>query len=163
MNAIFRRVSVRKFQDRPVTEEQVERLLRAAMAAPSATNQQPWEFYVVRDRGLLERLAGCHAYSMCAKNAALAVVPCFRKDTAHPEYAQIDLSAATENLLLEAVELGLGAVWLGIAPIRERMDAVRDILGLPEHLEAFAVVPVGYPEREKPRQDRYDPARVHLL
>ena len=80
---------------------------------------------------------------MSAKNATMAVVPCFRKDTAHPEYAQIDLSAATENLLLEAVELGLGAVWLGIAPIRERMDRVRDILGLPEHLEAFAVVPVG--------------------
>ena len=65
--------------------------------------------------------------------------------------------------LLEAVGLGLGAVWLGIAPIRERMDRVRDILGLPEHLGAFAVVPVGYPEREKTQQDRYDPARVHLL
>ena len=163
MNSIFQRVSVRKFQDKTVTDAQVEQLLRAAMAAPSATNQQPWEFYVVRDRELLLQLSACHAYSMSAKNATMAIVPCYRKNAAHPEYAQIDLSAATENLLLEAVELGLGAVWLGIAPVRERMDKMREILNLPDQLEAFAIVPVGYPEREKAQQDRYDPARVHCL
>ncbi|MBU5434296.1 nitroreductase family protein [Pseudoflavonifractor sp. MSJ-37] len=160
---IFQRVSVRKFTDAPVTDEQVERLLRAAMAAPSATNQQPWEFYVVRDPEKLMELSRCHEYSMCVKNATLALVPCYRKEARHPEYLHLDLSAATENILLEAVQMGLGGTWLGIAPVPDRMAKMREILDLPEGLEAFAIVPLGQPERDKPRQDRYDPSRVHTL
>lgn len=161
MNETFRRVSVRRFQDRPVGGEKTELLLRAAMAAPSAGNQQPWEFYVVTNRMRLGELAACSPYAGCLKNAPLGIVVCCRKDCPMPEYAQIDCSAAIENLLLEAVSQGLGAVWLGVAPLAERMEAARQVLRLPEHLDAFAFIACGYPAEERPWQDRYDPARVH--
>ena len=164
MNSIFTRISVRRYQDRPVEQEKVEQLLRAAMAAPSARNEQPWEFYVVTNREVLERLSWCSPYTHCAARAPLAIVPCWRKARRLAQaYNDIDLSAATENLLLEAVELGLGAVWMGVSPIRERMDAVAEVLSLPDTLEPFAIVPVGYPGEERPQEDRFDPDRIHYI
>lgn len=80
-----------------------------------------------------------------------------------PEYAQIDLSASVENLLLEADSLGLGAVWLGIAPLKERMEAVRTVLNIPEDLDTFAIIPCGYPESVSPQQDRFDRQRIHYV
>lgn len=164
MSIIFERTSIRNYEDRPVEKEKVEQLLRAAMAAPSAGNQQSWEFYVVTDREKIEKLAGSSPYAGCAKRAPLVIVSCYRtKDVLFPEYAQIDLSACTENLLLEAAELGLGAVWLGIAPLTERMEAVKEILDLPEDLEAFALIPCGYPAEEKKQQDRFEEKRIHVV
>ena len=163
MDEIFRRISVRRFQSRPVEPEKAERLLRAAMAAPSARNQQPWEFYAVTRQEMLEELAACSPYSLCLAGAPLGIVVCIRRDCPRPEYAQIDCSAAVENLLLEAVSQGLGAVWLGIAPIEDRMEETRKALDLPEELEAFAFVACGYPDEARPQQDRYDPARVHWV
>lgn len=163
MDEIFRRTSVRRFTDQPVEREKVEQLLRAAMAAPSARNQQPWEFYAVTRRETLTDMADCSPFAGCLKHAPLGVAVCCRRDCLRPEYAQIDCSAATENLLLEAVSLGLGAVWLGIAPLEERMEAARKVLKLPENLYAFAFVACGYPAEERAWQDRYDPARVHLI
>ena len=160
MNEIFRRTSVRRFQERTVEAEKVEQLLRAAMAAPSAGNQQPWEFYTVTRRETLEALSGSSPYAGCLKGAPLGIVVCCRKNCPMPEYGQIDCSAATENLLLEAVSQGLGAVWLGIAPLEERMAAIRQVLRLPEHLYAFALIACGYPAEERPQQDRSEPARV---
>lgn len=161
MNEIFRRTSVRRFQERTVEPEKTEQLLRAAMAAPSAGNQQPWEFYTVTRRETLEALSGCSPYAGCLVEAPLGIVVCCRENCPMPEYRQIDCSAATENLLLEAVSQGLGAVWLGIAPLEERMAAVRQVLRLPEHLSAFALIACGYPAEERPQQDRYEPSRVH--
>ena len=162
MDVIFTRTSIRKYEDRPVEESKVEKLLRAAMAAPSAANQQPWEFYVVTDKARLQALAKSSQYAGPAANAPLAIVPCYNKEKLiFADYADIDMSAATENLLLEAESQGLGAVWLGIAPLQDRMEAVAGILSLPENLAAFAIVPVGYPVGKKPQQDRYDATRVH--
>lgn len=163
MNSIFHRTSVRKYRDGKIEKETVERLLRAAMAAPSACNQQPWEYYVVTDRRKLEELAASSPYAGCTKHAPLAFVACYREVCTVPEYAQIDLSASVENLLLEADAQGLGAVWLGIAPVAERMERVAEILALPEGLKAFAIIPCGYPAEEKEQQDRYDVSRVHYL
>lgn len=163
MSSIFHRVSIRKYQDKPVEQEKIEQMLRAAMAAPSACNQQPWEYYVVTDKAKIEELAGTSPAAGCAKRAPLAFVPCFRKELIAPEYADIDMSASVENLLLEAVELGLGAVWLGISPHPERMHAVEKVLDIPEHLSAFAIVPCGYPAEEKEQQDRFEDARVHYV
>ena len=163
MESIFHRISVRAYQGQPVEREKVERLLRAAMAAPSAGNQQPWEFYVTEDRAVLERLAACSPYAGCLKKAPLGIVLCTRRACRMPEYAAIDASAATENLLLEADALGLGAVWLGIAPLQERMEAVGQVLGLPDTLEAFAIVACGYPAEARPQQDRYEETRVHWV
>ncbi len=161
MNVIFNRTSIRKYQSREVENEKVELLLKAAMAAPSAGNQQPWEFYIIKNKDTLEKLSKCSPYAGCAKEAPVAIVNCYRKDIIMPEYGEIDLSASTENILLEAAELGLGAVWLGIAPLNDRMQKVKEILGIPDNLKPFAIIPLGYPANEKKQQDRYDESRVH--
>lgn len=161
MSSIFQRVSIRKYLDQPVEAEKIESMLRAAMAAPSAQNQQPWEYYVVQDKELIEKLSRVGQYTGCAKEASVVFVPCYRKDTIRPMYQQIDMSASVQNLLLRAVELNLGAVWMGIAPIEDRMRAVAEILDLPDTLLPFALIPCGYPAEARPQQDRYDESRVH--
>ena len=95
--------------------------------------------------------------------APLGIVVCYRRNCRSLPHAPIDCSAAVENLLLEAVSLDLGAVWLGVAPVEEQMEAVRRVLSLPEELEAFAFVACGYPAEDRPRPDRYEPERVHWV
>ena len=163
MNEIFHRTSIRKYQNKPIDDEKIEKMLRAAMAAPSAGNQQPWEFYVVKDKNLLEKLSKTSPYAVCTASAPLAFVACYRVNCKMPEYAQIDMSASVENLLLEADSLGLGAVWLGIAPLKERMEAARSVLNIPENLEAFAIIPCGYPVSVNPQQNRFDKQRIHYI
>ena len=164
MNEIFTRRSIRRYEPRPVEPEKIERILRAAMAAPSAGNQQPWEFYVVRDREKIAELAKSHEYAGCAAGAPVVIVPCVKTDGLRfPELAEIDLAIATENILLEIVSQGLGGVWLGIAPLTERVEKVSAILGLGAGLRAFALVPLGYPAETKEPQDRFRPERVHFI
>ena len=146
MDNIYTRVSIRKYQDRPVEKEKTEAILRAAMQAPSAGNQQPWEFYVVTNK---------------EKLAALSEVSPYAGMT--PEYAQIDLSIAMENLWLETDAQGLGGVWLGIAPLEERMQAVEKILSIPDNLRAFAIFPYGYPAEERKQQNRFEESRIHYV
>ena len=161
MNSIFHRTSIRRYKEQKVENEKITEILKAAMAAPSAGNQQPWEFYVVRSNDKLQQLAATSPYAGCTAKASMAFVACYRKNCQMPEYAQIDLSASIENMLLRIDELGLGAVWFGIAPLQERMDAVRKVLNLPKELEAFAIIPCGYPAEEKIQQDRFEECRVH--
>lgn len=165
MNAIFHRVSIRKYEDKQVEQAKIEKMLRAAMAAPSACNQQPWEYYVVTNKTKIEELSQVSPYATCAKDAPLVFVACYRAADAliAPDYAEIDMSASVENLLLEADELGLGGVWMGIAPNGERMEAVREVIDLPENLYAFALIPCGYPAEARQQQDRYEECRVHYL
>lgn len=163
MNSIFHRISVRKYQDKPVEEEKIEMILKAAMAAPSARNQQPWEFYVVTDKAVIKELSMASPYATCAKDAPVVFVPCFRTEGLLPDYFNIDMSAAVQNMLLEADELGLGTVWMGISPNKERMEAVAKILNLPGKLRAFALVPCGYPAEERAQENRYDTSRVHYV
>lgn len=163
MKEIFHRTSIRKYTDQPVEADKVELLLRAAMAAPSAGNQQPWEFYVVTDKAVLNDLADCSPYAGPLRGAPIGIAVCCRSDCRMPEYAQIDCSAAIENLLLEADSIGLGAVWLGIAPLPERMEAAGRILGISENQYVFSLIACGYPAEERKQQDRYDTARVHYL
>ena len=163
MNSIFHRTSVRKFLDQAVETEKIDKMMRAAMAAPSAGNQQPWEYYVVTDKTKLEELSATSPYAGFTKEAPLAFVACYRKDCKIPLYAQIDLSASVENVLLEADALGLGAVWIGTAPLEERMEKVKQVLSIPDNLEAFAVIPCGYPVKVNAQQDRYDESRIHYV
>lgn len=163
MNAIYHRVSIRKFQERPVEEEKTQAILRAAMQAPSAANQQPWEFYVVTDREKLRALSETSPYAGMTKDAPAAIVPVYRVDCAILEYAEIDMSIALQNLWLETDAQGLGGVWLGIAPIEERMRAVEEVLNIPSHLRAFAIFPYGYPAEERKQQDRFDESRIHYV
>ena len=163
MNAIFHRTSVRRYTDEAVSEEQIELMLRAAMAAPSAHNQQPWEYYVVTDKAKIEELSHSTEFTGFCAGAPLVFVACSRKDSPVPEYVNIDMSASVENLLLEADELGLGACWMGIAPLEDRMDCVDKAIDIKDGLTAFALIAAGHPLKEKQQQDRFDPARVHYI
>lgn len=164
MNAIFTRTSTRQFTPDKVDSKYIVKILRAAMAAPSACNQQPWEFYVTDDPEIIARLSQVSPYAIPVKNAPAVIVPCYHTDglTAAP-MVQIDMAICTENILLEAEELGLGAVMIGIAPLEERMKAVADILKLPENFRVFTIIPIGYPVSKHPQEDRYEPSRVHTV
>ena len=163
MESIFRRRSIRKFENRQVEEEKMHLLLKAAMSAPTARNQREWEFVVVTDKAILKKLAEASPYAKPVEGAPLAIVPLVNKNKLEsPAYAHQDLGAATENILIEAEELGLGAVWLGIAPREERMESVSKTLKLPENVEPFAVIAVGYPGERKETEDRYDKEKVHF-
>ena len=162
--AIFTRRSIRRYQDRPVEEEKIEKLLRAAMAAPSAMNQQPWEFYVVKDKEKIRELGDATPHSRCVSGAPLAIVVCQKTGPKpSPAFADVDCAIATENMLLMATELGLGTVWIGTCPVESRVEKVGEILSLPDGLKAFARIGVGYPAEEKGPVDRYDEKRVHVL
>ncbi len=158
---IQNRRSIRNFAARPVEKEKIEKLLRAGMQAPSAANQQPWEFIVVQDQATLKKLSETHIYATPIADAPLGIVVLSNeKDLIFPVYWQQDLAAATENILLEAVELGLGAVWLGIAPEEDRMEYLKQFFNLPEGVQAFALLALGYSD-ENTFEDRFDPSRVH--
>lgn len=164
MDSIFHRISVRKYEDRPVEQEKIEKILAAGMQAPSATNQQPWEFYVVTNKEVLEKLGKSGPYSGPASKAPAAIVSVYRKNGLRvPEYAAIDLSIAMENIWLETDALGLGGVWIGTYPMHERMDAVREALHIPADLEVFALFPFGYPAESRPQENRIDQNRIHYV
>ena len=163
MKEIFTRVSIRKYQPRPVEPEKITAILRAAMAAPSAGNQQPWEFYVITNPELIAQLSTVSPYSGCAKGAPVVIVSAYREKLWAPMYAEIDMSIAMENLWLACEEQGLGGVWMGIAPQPERMQAVEQLVGIPEGLRAFAIFPLGYPAEERQQQDRFEESRIHYI
>ena len=162
MDAVLRRRSIRKYTGEPVSDDQVRRLLEAAMAAPSAGDERPWHFVVIRDPQLRDGVQAIHPYAHMVPQADLAILVCGDETLEqHKGYWVQDCSAATENLLVEAVEQGLGAVWLGIHPIADRVEGFRRLLGIPKHVIPFALVAVGHPAEQKPPADRYDPRRVH--
>lgn len=162
MNEIFHRISVRKYKDQPVEKEKILEVIKAGMQAPSAVNQQPWEFYVITERTMLNKLAECSPYAGPVRNAPCAIVTAYRKNVIAPEYAQIDMSICMENMWLETDSLGLGGVWLGIAPEEERMSAVEKAAGIPEDQRAFGIFALGYPAEERKQQDRFEKERIHF-
>lgn len=164
MDVINRRRSVRKFTDKPISDEHIELLLRAAMQAPSAGNQQPWAFVVVNDKLQLDALSRMSPYATPLNSAAIAIVVLGNQSEARfPENLEQDLSAATENILLEAVELNLGTTWLGISPIKDRMAYISEVLRLSHEMIPFAAIAVGHPEQEDANKfiDRFDPTRIY--
>ena len=162
---IMSRTSIRAFLDKPVSDETVEALLKAAMAAPSAKNSQPWSFVVIRDRALLEKLGDSLPNAKMTATAPVALAICGVLDKALPgearEYWIQDAAAATENFLLAVHALGLGAVWTGVHPISERIRIIREALHLPEGVEPFCLIPFGYPAVPASVKDKWDPSVVH--
>lgn len=160
LNTIFARRSIRKYTPDPVSEENIELLLKAAMAAPSASNRKPWQFVVVTERETLDALAGRHRHGKMLFDAPLCISVCGDLTEMERFWVQ-DCSAATENLLIAATALGLGAVWLGVYPRDERVAAVRETLGLPAHITPLNLISIGHPAEEKEPRTQYDEARVH--
>ncbi len=162
MNVIFQRVSIRSFLDKPVPDEMIQSLLKAAMQAPSASNRQPWHYVVIKDRNMLDEIPAIHPFAAMAKEASLGIVVCGDLTLSSIDgYWVQDCSAATQNILLQAVYLGLGAVWCGIYPRKERVDAFKELLQLPSHIIPLCVIPIGFPAIVPDPRERYLSERVH--
>jgi len=161
--AIFTRRSIREYTPQAVPDELVQELLATAMQAPSAGNQQPWHFIVVTERKQLDALADVLPFGKMLQAAPLGIVVCV--DLKLERYSGFwvqDCSAATQNLLLAAHARGLGAVWVGVYPLEERVAGLKQVLGLPEQVVPLCVVPIGYPAtRPEPPERRYDESRLH--
>ena len=161
---LMTRVSVREFTGEKISAEQIDTLLRAAMAAPSALNKQPWAFVVVTDEKIIAQLGESLPYSRCSNHPACAFIPCGDlSKTIEGDLAAFwinDVSAATENLLA-AHAMGLGAVWTGLHPDMNRVTMVQQLLGLPEHIIPLCVVPVGIPAEQPAVKDKYNPENIH--
>lgn len=162
MEAIHTRRSIRKFQSQPVPDELVKGLLAAAMSAPSAGNEQPWQFVVITEPQLLGQVPHINPYAAMAGRAPLGILVC--GDLAlekYPGYWVQDCSAAVQNLLLAAHGQGLGAVWTGIYPLNDRVEKFKELCRLPEPVIPLALVVIGYPAQKFPAEDRFRPDRVH--
>ena len=163
MKEIFERRSIRTFQDATVEKEKVERLLRAAMQAPSAMNQQPWEFLVIDEKESLQKLSLCMPDAKPVASSPLTIVLTANRNffRYEPDWKS-DMSAAAQNILLEAVYLGLGAVWMSVSAEESAVNHIRELYDLPSHIIPFALIAVGYPDKQKNRFiDRFHEERVH--
>ena len=162
LQTILSRRSIRKFTKESVSDQVITELLEAAMSAPSAGNEQPWHFIVIRDRQILDDIPNYHPYSHSLKEASVAIMVCGDSKLEQWKGCMVqDLSAATENILIAVQAKGLGAVWLGLHPEKERVEGVRKLLNIPQDVIPLCVIPVGYPAEQKPAANRYDSSRIH--
>jgi nitroreductase len=164
ITAIHQRKSVRNFTGEPVSADELETLLKAAMAAPSAVNCQPWEFVVVTERPTLNSLADALPYAKMLYKAGAAIIVCGLPKKAHKkmtEYAIIDSALASQNILLAAEAIGLGAIWTAAYPYPDRMAPVRSILDIPEDVIPLNVIPIGHPTGEDKPIDKYNDKNIH--
>ena len=162
LEAIFTRRSVRDFTHDPVSQEEIEKLLKAGMQAPSAGNEQPWHFVVIDDPDILHAVPEFHPYSKMLLDAPLAIQVCSDRKLEIKRASWIqDCSAATQNILLAAHAMGLGAVWLGIFPKSERVFGMQKLLNLPKDIRPFGLIAVGHPNNKPEPVDRFKEARVH--
>ena len=158
----FRRTSIRSYLPQPVSEEAIRTLLQAGMAAHSAGDQRPWHFVVIQDQDVRNRIAEIDPFAHMVPQSPTAILVCGDPTLQkHAGFWVQDCAAATENILIEAHLLGLGTVWLGVYPAEGRVQSLRRLLGLPENVIPFALVPVGYPAEHREPAHRYDNSRVH--
>jgi nitroreductase len=161
---IHSRKSVRNYTGEKVAKDDLVKIVRAGMAAPSAVNMQPWSFVIVTDRSQMDALAAGLPYAKMLDKAGAAIVVCALSTKAFQnklEYAILDASCASENILLAAEALGLGAVWTAVYPEQDRENLVRKVLGIPENVLPFCVIPVGRPTGVDMHQDKFDPENIH--
>ena len=168
IEAIAKRKSIRNFSDKKVEAEKVESLLRAAMRSPSGINGQPWEFVVVDDPEVLAAMKKASPGGRGLQTAPLAIVVLekeipFRVEKGLTWLGTQDLGACTENILLQAVEEGLGAGWMGVGPDTPGQAALSEVLGLPANVKPYSIVGVGYPaeDADLEAEDRFDAGRIH--
>lgn len=167
LKTIAERCSVRSYTPQSVPEEYVTEILKAAMAAPSSKNRQPWELVVVRSKSVLEALGSRLKHAAMTAHAPLAIVVCAKTHITLSDGSveenrswKVDAAAVTENILLAVTSLGLGAVWTE-ASDAERSGIVRDVLGIPEEVSPFCVIPIGYPAGEEKPKDKWNPSKIH--
>ncbi len=163
INSIMTRTSVRSYTSKPVEPEKIETMLRAAMAAPTGMNRQPWEFVVVTNREALDKIPSIIKGARSAAKAQLAIVILGEPKKSHNWL--LDCSAATENLLLAAHSMGLGAVWCGAYPdnAEGRVGQLRELLSFSAELEPLNVIVIGYPDKEPTIKDKWKPEKIHYV
>ena len=166
MSAIFERRSIRYFLPKQVEQEKLVRILRAGFEGPSAYNRRPWEFIVNTDLEERKAIAEMSPFAKMVPEAALTITPCVnlnlgRGDNHEDTWWIQDMAAATQNILLQIVEEGLGGVWLGWYPDQERVKAFSERFKLPPHILPFAVIALGYPARVPHAEFRFDSGKVH--
>ena len=162
MKAILTRRSVRSYKKRKIPENKIQELLKAAVSAPSAGNEQPWHFILIDKRDILDEITNFHPHSKMLLQAQFAIIVCGDTDLEKFKgYWMLDCSAATQNILLAARALGLGACWLGIYPRMERIKALKEMLKTPENIIPFAVISIGYTDKDQNTVERLDEFRIH--
>jgi nitroreductase len=160
LELMYSRRSIRDYTDEPVRDDDVEAMLRAAMAAPSAQDLRPWHFVVVRERDMLDELAEIHKYAYMLEKAPLAIVVCGDQETSKKHWVE-DTCAATQNLLLAATAVGLGGVWISLYPKKKYQKQARELLDIPEHVGVLCVLALGHPAERKKARSHYSQERVH--
>lgn len=164
MNAIFKRVSVRQFEEKAIESEKIEKILQAGFSAPSALNERPWEFYVVTNKDKLNELSKSSPYAKTVTNAPAVIVICYNTSTLkNLDFVDINCSVAAENMLIEMEELGLGGVFMALRPFDERVNAVAKILNTPKEVVPFNLMPFGYPKNKRQAKLMYNAERVHYV
>lgn len=165
LETIFNRTSIRSYSDQKVEKDQIMTLLKAGMSAPSAVNKQPWEFIVIDDKDLMGKISEELKNAAMIKKASCAIVVCgdlkLTLEGASQEYWIQDCSAATENILLAAHSMGLGAVWCGIYPGKERIEKLSNLLSLPENIIPLNIIPIGVRDKEQEPKDKWKEDRIH--
>ncbi|MEN6572643.1 MAG: nitroreductase family protein [Anaerolineaceae bacterium] len=163
LDFIFKRRSIRKFTDRPISEEDLTLLLQAGMAAPTAMNVRPWEFVVVTDREIIQQLRDSLVFGKHDPAAVIAVCgnTRFSNAKAANRFWVQDCSAAMENILLAATALGFGSVWVGVHPVTLFVKRVSEVLNLPASITPLGLIYLGYPAEQKEPRTQYDARKVH--
>lgn len=160
-NVIFTRRSIRRFLDKPIEHEKLERILKAGMQAPSAHNKQPWEFLVITEQDKKDAVSKMSPWAGMAAKAPVTIIVLGRTDSEMVRWIQQDLSACTQNILLQIAQEGLGGCWMGFYPDEERIAVCRKYFNLPENIVPFSVIALGYSEDENRFVDRSDMTKVH--
>jgi nitroreductase len=161
ITALLTRRSIRKFTDKSVAKKDIETILEAAMYAPSACNKQPWHFVVIDSKEIMNEIPKFMPNASLIKTAACAILVCGDENLAHDKiYWPVDCSAATQNILLAAHELGLGACWCGIYPRTERIASMKQLMNLPDGIHAFSLIAIGYAVENLPKPQRAAASRV---
>jgi len=160
--AILSRRSIRKYTEEPVSGDDIEALLTAAMHAPSAVNEQPWHFVIIQDRKTLEAISRLSPTAPMVKYAPLAIAVCADRNLEKfPGLWVLDCSAATENILLAATARGLGAVWTAVYPFDDRVNGIKKLLKMPDDVVPLCIIPVGRPAETPAPVNRFNPSRIH--
>ena len=163
LKAILSRRSIRQFTEQAISYKDIVQLLRAAMSAPSAGDEQPWKFVVIDDKDILLQASKTDRGMQVISRAAAAILICAEpRLTKYKGYWPEECAAATENVLIAANILGLGSIWIGLYPVGYRIRRIRNIIHLPRRIIPFAFISLGYTSEKKPQPDRIDPRRIHL-
>jgi len=159
MDSILARRSIRKYVDKKISEDDINKMIKAGMNAPSARNMKTSEFVVIKDRSILDAIVDKNPHASMLKEANLAIAVCGKELS---EFWHSDLAASTQNILIKATELGIGSCWIGIYPIDQKEEDMKEVLNVPSDVRVFSVISLGYPNEQKDMNNRFDEEKIHM-